>query len=164
MKTTITILSVLLIFLIGTVNHNVFGQDHSEEKKKILQAIENGLLGWEQRDMELATRDYAEKTDWTNAFGDRYQSREELKEYFGFLFKLSTVMAGKTEHIDHDITFLRSDIALVRSKSKRVGQKLEDGTPHGDRNITHLRVFEKQDGKWRIVSHLIAQQLDDSKR
>ena len=41
MKTTITILSVLLIFLMGTVKHNVFGQDHSEEKKKILQAIEN---------------------------------------------------------------------------------------------------------------------------
>ncbi|MEL6305076.1 MAG: DUF4440 domain-containing protein [Bacteroidota bacterium] len=155
---------VLLIFLMGPLNHAVFGQDNSQEEKLILKAIENGLLGWEQKDVELATKDYAEKTDWTNAFGDRYQSREELKEYFGFLFKLSTVMAGKTEHKDHDITFLRNDIALVRSKSKRVGQKLEDGTPHGDRNITHLRVFEKQDGKWRIVSHLIAQQLDDSKR
>ncbi|MEL7269824.1 MAG: hypothetical protein AAGL34_09630 [Bacteroidota bacterium] len=164
MKITMKTMVALLIFLMGTVNHNIFGQDHSEDKKKILQAIENGLLGWEQKNVELATKDYAEKTDWTNAFGDRYQSREELKEFFGFLFKLSTVMAGKTEHINHDITFLSSDIALVRSKSKRVGQKLEDGTPHGDRNITHLRVFEKQDGTWRIVSHLIAQQLDESKR
>ena len=78
MKITMKTIVALLVFLMGTVNHNVFGQDHSEDKKKILQAIENSLLGWEQKNVELATKDYAEKTDWTNAFGDRYQSREEL--------------------------------------------------------------------------------------
>ena len=164
MKITVKTPIILVIALMGIMKYPVLAQSTGEDKKAIIKAIENSALGWEQKDVELATMDYAEKTDWTNAFGDRCQSRKELKEFFQFLFKLPTVMAGNTKQLGHDVTFLGNTVALVRSKSKRIGQKLDDGSPHGDRNITHLRVFEKRAGKWLIISHLIAQELDDSKR
>lgn len=161
-RTTITIIGWILVF--GVYAQSNEPSTNSKDQKDIMQAIQNGIQGWEQKDVELATKDYAEDADWTNAFGDRYQGKQKLEEYIQFLFTLPTVMAGKTNYKYHDLKFIGSKVALVRSKSIRLGQQLDDGNPHGDRHINHLRVFEKREGKWLIVSHLISQELQDSKR
>ena len=54
-------------------------------------------------------------------------------------------------------SFLTEDIAMLRSKLVRKGQKMADGTAMADRHIHHLRVLRRMDGQWRIVSHLISQ-------
>ena len=52
---------------------------------------------------------------------------------------------------------LTDDVALLRSKLVRKGQKMPDGSAMADRHIHHLRVLERREGRWVIVSHLISQ-------
>jgi ketosteroid isomerase-like protein len=66
-------------------------------------------------------------------------------------------MAQQSEYVFHDLTFLSPDIALLRSKTIVEGQLRADGEPMGDRHNDHLRVFQRRDGRWVIVSHLISQ-------
>lgn len=101
--------------------------------------------------------DYADSTDWTNAFGDRVRTREELRTLLTEIFSLDFVMAGKQNYAENDFNFLSNDVALLRSRNLRKGQKYSFGEPMPDRDINHLRVYQKINGEWKIVSHMISQ-------
>ncbi len=127
----------------------------------ILATFESWNEGWKQRDVKRALTHYADDVDWTNAFGDRYRSKAELEQGLSYIFGLDFVMAGSSETNEYtDIRFLSDSIALVRSKLVRSNQETSDGIVMPARRINHLRVFEKRDGQWLIVSHLIAQEQD----
>ena len=128
------------------------------DREAILNTFDSWNQGWAQVDADLAVQDYAEDTDWTNAFGDRYQGREELRDGLAYVFNLGFVMAGTSaENEFTDIEFLSSDIAIVRSKLIRTGQRTSEGELMPDRHINHLRVYQQRDGRWLIVSHMISQ-------
>lgn len=132
--------------------------EDSSDRDAVLATLESWNAGWAKRDAALAVQDYAPDADWTNAFGDRFQGREALREGLEFIFSLDFVMAGDSGGNEYqDVRFLSDDIALVRSKLTRKGQQFSDGTVRPDRHINHLRVLEKRDGKWLIVSHMISQ-------
>jgi uncharacterized protein (TIGR02246 family) len=127
------------------------------DKKEILRSFDSWNQGWAYRDADLAVQDYADDTDWTNAFGARFQGKKALRDGLEYIFSLDFVMAGDSAGNEYeDITFLSPDIAIVRSKLVRSGQKTSTGEAMPDRNINHLRVFQKRDGRWLIVSHLIS--------
>ena len=121
----------------------------------IMDAMENWNRGWREKDVALATQDYEDQIDWTNAFGHRVQSRRELESLLREIFGYPFVMAGRSKTDYAEIRFLKPRVALVRSRNIREGQKLSDGTPLPTRYTNHLRVFEKRGGQWKIVSHLI---------
>ena len=124
----------------------------------IMETLETWEQGWAHRNAEMAVSSYAEDTDWTNAFGDRFQGKEELQKGLEFIFSLDFVMAGESEsHEFDDITFLSSDVAVVRSKLVRLNQKTSTGLLMPDRHINHLRVYHRRSGQWLIVSHMISQ-------
>ena len=124
----------------------------------VLSVLDSWNRGWAESDAELAVQDYAENADWTNAFGDRFQSRDALLEGLTFIFNLDFVLAGDSGTNEfEDITFLSPDVALLRSKLVRAGQQRSTGETMPDRHIHHLRVLERRDGRWQIVSHLISQ-------
>ena len=132
--------------------------DKSSEQEAVLATLDSWNEGWATRDAALAVSDYADDIDWTNAFGDRFQGRAALEEGLGFIFSLDFVMAGDSEENDYeDVRLLNDDIALIRSKLVRKGQQFENGEAMPDRHIHHLRVLEKRDGKWVIVSHMVSQ-------
>lgn len=131
--------------------------DRSADKQAILKTIENYNKGWDTKNVALVLKDYADSTDWTNAFGDRVRTKEELRELLTEIFSLDFVMAGKQNYVENDLSFLSDDVALLRSKNVREGQKYSSGEPMPDRNINHLRVYQKIDGQWKIVSHMISQ-------
>ena len=67
-------------------------------------------------------------------------------------------MAGVSSQNEfEDVTLLTPDIALLRSKLVRTGQKTSTGEKMPDRHAHHLRVLQRRNGTWRIVSHLISQ-------
>ena len=106
----------------------------------------------------MAGQDYAEDANWTNAFSDRFQGRAALRDGLAAIFELDFVMAGtSSEEVFADVTFLAPDVALIRSQLVRRGQHQSDGAPMADRLIHHLRVLQRRDGRWQIVSHLISQ-------
>lgn len=128
------------------------------DKTAILATLQSWNEGWAEKDVDKAIEAYAEDTDWTNAFGDRFEGREALRKGLAFIFSLDFVMAGDSQTNEfEDVTFLAPDIALLRSKLVRTGQQFPDGAMRPDRHIHHLRVYEKRDGAWLIVSHLISQ-------
>jgi len=131
--------------------------DRIADKRAILKTIENYNKGWESRNVELVLTDYADSTDWTNAFGDRVRTKEELRALLTEIFSLDFVMTGKQNYAENDFNFLSNDVALLRSRNLRKGQKYSSGEPMPDRDINHLRVYQKIYGEWKIVSHMISQ-------
>ena len=102
--------------------------------------------------------DYAADADWTNAFGDRFQGRAELERGLAFIFGLDFVMAGQSQENEvQEVSFLSDDVAIIRSRLVRTGQKTDSGEVMRDREINHLRVLQKRGGRWLVVSHLISQ-------
>lgn len=129
------------------------------DEAAILKTFDSWNQGWMEGNAELAVQDYAEDTDWTNAFGDRFQSKQSLQDGLEHIFSLGFVMAGNSAGNEYaDVTFLSADIAMVRSKLVRVGQETSTGETMPDRHINHLRVLERRGDRWLIVSHLIAQE------
>ena len=152
MKRTFVLVGFLI--LAGT------GQAQSDaDEAAILATFESWNQGWATGDAAMAVQDYADDTDWTNAFGDRFQSRQTLQEGLEHIFSLGFVMAGQSAGNEYaDVTFLGPDIALVRSKLVRAGQETSTGETMPDRHINHLRVLQRRGNRWLIVSHLIAQE------
>jgi predicted TIM-barrel fold metal-dependent hydrolase len=73
-------------------------------------------------------------------------------------------MAGNSGGNEFEnVTFLTPDVAMLRSKLVRAGQKTSTGETMPDRHIHHLRVPQRRAGKWQIVSHLISQSHEKSK-
>ena len=131
-----------------------------EDRAAIDSALQNWLAGWDAKDVDLAVRDYSDDADWTNAFGMTRRGREDIRAQLEFVFSLDFVMAGDTVYASPEVRFLNDDVALVRTSSERAGQMSPDGESLGVRRTTHLRVFEKRDGQWLIVSHLISDARD----
>ena len=154
--------SVLMLFIIGlTIACNSEKRelkiDREKETERIVKTIDNWNDGWEAKDVNLAIKDYSENIDWTNAFGARVQSKEELRNLLEKIFAMDFVMAGEGNYINDDVKFLTNDIALLRSTNIRKGQKWSDGSMMNDRYINHLRVYQEVNNEWKIISHMISQ-------
>lgn len=135
-----------------------FAMAGGSEKALVLKTLDSWNEGWKTRDVGLAIADYADDCDFTNAFGDRFEGKDQLKEGLTFIFSLDFVMAGDSEsNAYQDVTFLSDSIAMIRSQLVRKDQKTDSGEVMKDRLINHLRVLEKREGRWLIVSHLVSQ-------
>ncbi len=149
--------SIAILMLLVLTGSSVYAQSDGDINA-IKKTLESWNQGWEKKDAATAVEDYAEDVDWTNAFGDRFQGRDELKKGLEFIFSLDFVMAGSSGNNEfEDVTFLTPDIAMLRSKLVRTGQQTSAGEVMPDRQIHHLRVLQRREGKWKIVSHLISQ-------
>lgn len=121
----------------------------------IMSAMSNWERGWDVYDAHLASRDYSNDADWTNAFGARRIGRDSIRALLAEVFRMPPVAAGRTEYEYHALRFITPDVAVLRSRAIREGQLLADGSSP-PRHINHLRVFVKRNDKWKIISHLIS--------
>lgn len=127
------------------------------DQEVINQTIQDWDNAWETKNLELALKHYAKDADWTNAFGDRVQSKNELRELLQFIFNMDFVMAGENNYGENEIKFINGQTATVRSQNIRKNQEWADGSKMDDRYINHLRVYRKVDGRWLITDHMISQ-------
>ena len=138
--------------------HGDASDGDASQRAAVLATLDSWNRGWATADAATAVESYAADVDWTNAFGDRFQGRDALQKGLEFIFGLGFVMAGDSAANEFaDVTFLSGDVALIRSKLVRVGQQQSDGTAMPDRHINHLRVLQRREGRWLIVSHMISQ-------
>lgn len=151
---------LLLLVLLGTANVQAAATPQAIDQAAIEAAIENWNLAWKTKDPKLAAQDYSDDADWTNAFGMSRVGRVEIEKLLTEVFALPFVMAGDSETVDQDIRFVKPDLALVLTRVQRKGQLNPEGQDIGQRRTSHLRVFAKTDGRWRIVSHLISDARD----
>lgn len=149
MKCITLIISLLLTLSLYAQTEN--------DKKEIEQIIESQSKGWATKNLDLSLQDVDDNIDWTNAFGDRMKNREELKALLTHIYSLDFVMKGTSENQYNDINFLSPEIAVAHSKTVVKGQEWGDGTKMEDRHNHHLRVLQKKDNRWKVISHLISQ-------
>jgi uncharacterized protein (TIGR02246 family) len=114
--------------LTGTIWSSTCAAQSKADEKAILNTLDSWNQGWAESDAALAVRDYAEDTDWTNAFGDRFEGKAMLREGLEHIFSLGFVMAGQSAGNEYtDIRFLAKDVAIVRSKLIRTGRRTSAG-------------------------------------
>ena len=128
----------------------------ADDRAEIEAAYADWYTAWRIQDPVLAAKHYSDDAEFVNAFGMRCVGRQQIQELLEEVFALDFVMAGESETVRKDVQFLRPDVALVASEIRRVGQRTAEDEALGDRKTTHLRVFEKRDGRWLLVSHLIS--------
>ncbi|MFK7957180.1 MAG: SgcJ/EcaC family oxidoreductase [Lysobacterales bacterium] len=119
-------------------------------------ALDRWLLAWQEHNPQLAAQDYSEDADWTNAFGATRRGRTEIQAMLTEVFAMDFVMAGDTTYLPPEVRFVSDSLALVRTTARRKGQKTSSGDQLGERQTTHLRVFQKGVQGWKIISHLIS--------
>jgi uncharacterized protein (TIGR02246 family) len=130
------------------------------DRAAITAAIGRWDRAWQVKDAELATHDYAATTHWVNAFGQRASSRAEVRRTLREVFALPFVVAGNSRTLGHEVRFLNKDVATVATRVERVGQQTVDSREMRPRHTSHLRVFQRQGGRWQITSHLISDARD----
>ena len=136
----------------------------ASDSAAIMAAMANWERAWQVLDPELGASDYTDDADWTNAFGMRRHGRDSIQAVLGEAFGLPFVVAGETSYEYHDLRFLTSSVALLRSRAIRVGQQLPSGEVEEPRRTNHLRVFVKTGDGWQILSHLIGDERTPGQR
>ena len=130
------------------------------DEAAVRAAIARWDKAWATKDAALGAQDYADDAHWVNAFGMERKGRAAIGDTLKEVFALPFVMTGQSEPMIDDVRLLDDEVAIVESKVERRGQTLPSGEQLGMRRTSHLRVFQKRDGRWVIVSHLISDARD----
>jgi uncharacterized protein (TIGR02246 family) len=128
---------------------------NADEEVAIKQVIENWEKGWREVDAQLASQDYAEDADWTNAFGVMKKRRAQIREFLTHIFDIHPIRSMRISPSTVRIRSIRPGVAVVSSYTEVTGQKTASGNEYPTRRIHQLRVLIEEQGKWLIVSHLI---------
>jgi uncharacterized protein (TIGR02246 family) len=139
------------------------GTNHDDD----LEAI-GGLLatlgrGFATLDAEPLVPLYAEDADWTNAFGTCRHGRGPIIDYLRDLFADARFGAGRqVGQPQGSIRLLGDGVAVAKTYLEREGQQTMDGGTLPVRRNHLLKVLEKQEGTWRIVSEMYMDARDES--
>lgn len=151
------LLCVFALFLLLKVS----GQSlPSNDSLQIVAILDNWNKGWQSKDYKLATKDYSDSAYFTNAFGDKRFGKNQIESLLKEVFSLPFVMAGSSETVTYQFQMLDKLNLVVYSSVVRRGQKLPDNSVIPDRQTSHMRVFQKNNGSWHIVGHLISDARD----
>jgi len=132
----------------------------ADDEAAVRAAIARWDQAWATKDAALGAQDYADDAHWVNAFGMERQGRAAIGDTLKEVFALPFVMTGQSEPMIDTVRLLDDEVAIVESKVERRGQQLPSGEQLGMRRTSHLRVFQRRDGRWVIVSHLISDARD----
>ena len=135
----------------------------STDVERIGAVVDDWNRAWKVEDPVLAASGYSDDAEFTNAFGFHRIGRAEIEAYLTEVFALDFVMAGDSTEVRRELEFVRPDVALVHSRVERVGQRVGSGEELAPRRTSHLRVFAKDRGTWRIVSHLVSDARETSR-
>ena len=135
-----------------------------DDQVKIEQAVANWDKAWNTKDATLASQDYADDAAWTNAFGMKRRGRTEIQKFLTEVFATPFVMTGQSKTVEQSVRLVSRDVALVHTLVERTGQQTRSGADLGTRRTSHLRVFVRSQGRWKITSHLISDARDTAAR
>lgn len=150
---------IFLTFFAFLLNASAQKQS-SKDSMQILSIIENWNKAWQIKDHVLAASGYSTDAHFTNAFGDKRKGQKEVEALLKEVFSLPFVMAGNSETSEHRFQELSGTTIVVHTAVIRKGQQMPDGSVLPDRQTTHMRVFQKTAGEWKIKAHLISDARD----
>ena len=151
------LLSVFTLFLTIKASGQILQTDDSLQ---VVTILNDWNKGWQIKDFKLATKGYSDSAYFTNAFGDKRIGKNQIETLLKEVFSLPFVMSGSSETVTYQIQVLDSANLIVYSSVVRRGQKMPDNSIIPDRQTSHMRVFQKNNGAWHIVGHLISDARD----
>lgn len=151
---------MLLLVLASLIVSSCSNEPTAVDRASVIEAIERWDQAWKSKDSRLGAQDYSDDAHWVNAFGMRRTGRAAVEQTLKEVFALPFVTAGESQTVHHDVRFLKPDVAVVATAVERRGQLTPDGEELGVRHTSHLRVFQRHEGHWQIVSHLISDARD----
>lgn len=154
----------LLLLLASVIASSCSTVPTVSDRDSVVEAIERWDQAWKSKNARLGAEDYSDDTYWVNAFGMHRTGRAAVEQTLKEVFALPFVAAGESQTVNHDVRFLRPDVAVVATTVERRGQLTPDGEQLGVRHTSHLRVFQRPQGRWQIVSHLISDARDRQSR
>jgi uncharacterized protein (TIGR02246 family) len=132
-------------------------RDFGAEDETAIRAIVNHWQqAWSKFDASVLEGDYADDADWANAFGVRNKGSAKILEFMTGMFKRPNVQGRHTTWDEPRIRFVRPDVAMAYRDYQTLGHKTLDGREMPQRNTHSTWILTKDDGKWRIASQIIS--------
>jgi uncharacterized protein (TIGR02246 family) len=155
-------MKLVITFLISLMTlFSSYGQVlNSKDSLQIRSMMDDWNKAWESKEYKLAAKWYSADARFTNAFGDKRNGQKEVENLLREVFSLPFVMSGKSETTEHFFQTINTNLVVVHSGVIRKGQRMPDGTVMADRLTTHMRLFERVKGEWKIKAHLISDARD----
>jgi uncharacterized protein (TIGR02246 family) len=151
---------IMPLLLLWLLPGHAWAQADENERSAVEAVLKTWDEGWRTKNAELAGKGYSDDADWINAFGMRERGRPAIVKKLQEVFSLPFVMGAQSRVVDQEVRFVLPSVAVVITQVEREGQKTPSGEELGVRHTSHQRVLTKQDGRWQVVSHLIADARD----
>jgi uncharacterized protein (TIGR02246 family) len=131
----------------------------AEDETAIRAIVNHWQQAWSKLDASVLEGDYADDADWANAFGVRQKGSAKILAFMSGMFKRPNVQERRTTWEEPRVRFVRSDVALAYRDYKTLGHKTPAGNEMPQRNTHSTWLLTKDEGKWRIVSQIISDDI-----
>lgn len=131
-------------------------EDKKREEAAVGEVLVRLARGFAANDARGLDALYAEDADWTNAFGTTLHGREAIAVYLAKLFADQRFEAGRLAgEPQASIRFVgEGRAAVAKTYVEREGQQTVEGKELPVRRNHSLKVLERRDGRWVIVSEM----------
>jgi uncharacterized protein (TIGR02246 family) len=161
MKNVFKLYAAIFLMTLGVLaTGSAMAADTKADEAAIREIIGRWDKGWADFDAALASQNYADDADWTNAFGLSRKGRPEILQFLAKIYKSPQMTPRRSTPSQSVIRFPRPDIAVAASYRETVGQKTPSGDVYPTRKTRDLRILARDSGRWVIVSHLIADEKE----
>ncbi len=124
------------------------------DQQEIGKTLLNLLASFRNRDAKALHAVYSDDADWVNAFGTVKRGREAIVGYLTGLFDDDNFNRGQPEGPpETSFRVLTPEVVLVSAHLRIKGQGVLGGGTI-DRDNVSLRVLQRLDGSWLIVSEM----------
>ena len=113
--------------------------------------------GYATLNADLVADAYTDQADWTNAFGQSRQGRDQIRDYLKGVFRSEAFRSGQGVGPPQvSLRLVRPGVAVAHLVSERVGQQtMGTGRAIPLRKIHQLMVLAKAGDRWSIEAELI---------
>ena len=156
MNRTLAVL-VFLLILAGIASGQSRGS--AEDEAAIRTIVNHWQQSWEKFDASVLAGDFADDAEWLNAFGVHQKGGANIVAYVSQVVKRPQVQGRRTTWEEPQIRFLRPDVAMAYRTYTTLGHKTLSGTELPERHTHSTWVLTKDNGKWRIASWVISDEI-----
>jgi uncharacterized protein (TIGR02246 family) len=128
----------------------------AEDEAAVRAIVNHWQQTWDKFDASVLQGDYAADADWLNAFGVRLKGGAKIVEFVSRVVKRPNVQDRHTTWEEPTVRFIRPDVALAFRDYTTTGHKTPDGREMPERKTHSTWVLTKDNGRWQIASHMIA--------
>jgi uncharacterized protein (TIGR02246 family) len=124
-------------------------QGNPDDETAIRAVIADMTDGFNKHDAVASSRMYTPDADFTNAAGMQAKGSAAIERFLaaGFLSRLKNA-SQKTMNVT--IRFIRPDVAVVHVTNQISGFLTPDGATEAPHDEVSIRVFQKDNGIWRV--------------